>query len=129
MSNVSVKCACGSVTVEVVDDTPCGFSAMCHCSDCRAVTGAPFFWGNAWPIDKIKATGETISYQAIKNVRHSCAKCGSFTHEVCPAIGMTMLSAARLESPTPPMMHVFVRSKVYALPEDGLPRFEELPPM
>lgn len=127
--STSLQCACGAVTVSVVDDSPCAFSAICHCTDCRATTGAPFFWGNAWLMDKIKVTGETITHQELQNVRHSCAQCGSFTHEPCPGLGMTMLPAARLENPTAPMMHVFTRSSVYMLPEDGLPRFEELPPM
>ena len=128
MSN-SISCACGSVTVEVINDAPSVFSAICHCTSCRSITGAPYFWANAWPADQIKVTGDTLSYVHETNERHSCAKCGSFTHEPVPTMGLVMLPAARLESPAAPMMHVYVKSKVYPLPEDGLPRFDEMPPM
>ena len=128
MSEVSVNCACGSVKVEVLSETSCVFSAVCHCSDCRSITGSPFFWGNGWPMDQIKVTGETVSHSYIKNVRYSCAKCGSFMYEPCPDFGITMLPASRLENPTPPMMHVYVKSAVYQLPDDGIPRFDEMPP-
>ncbi len=129
MSETKLSCACGQVTVEAIDNAPCAFSAICHCADCRSITGAPFFWANGWPSDQIKVTGETISHVHIQNIRHSCAKCGSFMFEPVPGFGITMLPAARLNNPTPPMMHVFVKSKVYQLPEDGLPRFDEMPPM
>ena len=128
MSDPVLSCACGSVNVEIVDNAPAVCSAFCHCTDCRAITGSPYFWGNGWPMDQVKVSGETISYQEVNNVRHSCAKCGSFMYEPCPGFGLTMLPAARLASPMPSMMHVYVKSKVCQLPEDGLLRFEELPP-
>ena len=129
MTHPSVSCPCGSVTASVIDETPCGFSAICHCSDCRAATGAPFFWANAWPLDKVVVSGETVYHKEIQNERHACAQCGSFTHEIAPSFGMALLPAARLENPTPPMMHIYTRSSVYAIPDDGLPRFDEMPPV
>ena len=120
---------CSLLTVSIIDDTPCVFSAICHCDDCRAATGASFFWANAWPIDKLVVTGETVDHQEIENQRHACAQCGSFTHEIAPGFGMGLLPAARLENPAPPMMHMYVRSSVYQIPDDGVPRFDEMPPM
>ena len=128
MSQQSFSCACGQCTVTVAEGAPCAFSAICHCADCRSITGSPYFWGNAFMPNQVSVTGETIAYTHIKNTRHSCAKCGSFVYEPVPSFGLTMLPAARLPAPAAPMMHIFVKSKVYPLPEDGLPRFDELPP-
>jgi len=129
MSDHSISCACGSVTVEVAEGVDCVFSAICHCTNCRDITGAPSFWANGFPIDAVKVTGEVISYVHDKNTRTSCAKCGSFMCEPVPHFGMTMLPASRLSNAMAPMCHVYVKSAVYALPEDGIPRFDELPPM
>ena len=52
----------------------------------------------------------------------------SFVYEPTPSFGMTML-CARLSNPTPPMMHVFVKSKVYQLREEGLPDLDEMSSM
>lgn len=126
----SFSCACGQAKVEVLSDAPSAFSAICHCANCREITGAPFFWGNAWPGDQVRVTGETLAHQHVSNIRHSCARCGATMHEELPAFGgLVMLPAARLPTPTAPMFHIFVRSKVYTLPDDGLPRFDEMPPL
>jgi hypothetical protein len=125
----SISCACGALTVEVNEGVDCAFSAICHCANCREVTGTASFWANAFPTPEVKITGEAISYQHAVNLRCSCAKCGSFMYEHVPAMGLTMLPAARLTDPAPPMCHVWTKSAVYALPEDGKPRFDEMPPM
>lgn len=128
MNQTSLKCSCGAVTVTVADGVECVFSAICHCNNCRSTTGAPAFWGNGFPIDTVTVTGETINYTQEVNTRISCVKCGSFIAEPCPGFGITMLPAARLANPTAPMMHVFVKDKVYPIPEDGVPQFDEMPP-
>ena len=117
------------MSVEVIDHTAPSFSAICHCKNCRDISGTPYFWGNGWQPAQLKISGETISYTHEVNHRHSCSQCGAMVYEECPPFGIVMLPAARLQSPAPPAMHVFVRDKVYPLPEDGLPRFETMPPM
>ena len=128
-ANNSYSCACGQVKVEVLNEAPCIFSAICHCNNCREITGAAYLWANGWLPEHIKVTGETISYTHEVNVRHSCQKCGSFMYEPCPTFNMVMLPAVRLKPPTPPAIHVFVKDKVYTLPDDGLPRFDTMPPL
>lgn len=125
----SLSCACGAVKVAVNEGVDCNFSAICHCTNCRDITGAASFWANAFPADEVSIIGEVISHQHETNIRCSCAQCGSFVCEPVPRMGLVMLPASRLESPTKPMCHVFVKSAVYPLPEDGIPRFDEMPPM
>ena len=125
----SFSCACGSVTVSVNDGVDCAFSAICHCSNCREITGAVSFWANGYPTNQVNVTGEVISHVHEINVRTSCAKCGSFVCEPVPNFGLTMLPASRLKAPTPPMAHVWVKSAVYPIPDDGVPQFAEMPPM
>lgn len=49
MSQQSYTCACGQCAVTLAEGATSAFSAICHCSNCREATGAPYFWGNAFP--------------------------------------------------------------------------------
>lgn len=125
----SFSCACGEVKVEVNEGAECVFSAICHCTSCREVTGTAALWANGFLSDHVQVTGDVIAYTHEVNIRTSCASCGSFMFEPVPSMGITMLPASRMSHPTPPMAHVYVKSAVYPLPDDGVPRFEEMPPM
>ena len=128
METTTVRCACGDLSLEIEGDTSDALSAICHCGMCREMTGAPNFWGNGFTPDRITVRGETTCFVRQTNRRHSCAKCGAYLFEEVPAFGVTMVSAAQMDQPAPPMMHIFVADKIYPLPEDGLPRFDAMPP-
>ena len=70
------QCHCGAVSYEMPsDEIRC---AICHCTDCRRHSGAPFV---AWGLvaeDQVKIEGETSEYaSSTDGRRHFCPKCGT----------------------------------------------------
>ncbi|WP_367272887.1 GFA family protein [Devosia sp.] len=64
-------CLCGAVRYEV-RGAPMK-SGLCHCGDCRKVTGSSFLAYADWPSDRFSFTGEIATYEG----RSFCPKCGS----------------------------------------------------
>jgi len=70
-------CHCGAVRYEAEGDPL--HHALCHCSDCRASSGAPAVAWIAFPEDKVRLTkGATTTYAGTGGARRQfCAVCGT----------------------------------------------------
>jgi hypothetical protein len=70
------QCHCGAVRYEMPTETI--HKALCHCSDCRRHSGAPFV---AWGLvrsDQLRVEGETREYASSEHGRrHFCPACGT----------------------------------------------------
>src|SRR5690349_10043937 len=64
-------CLCGAVRYEVVGEP--FKSGICHCRDCKKVTGSSFLAYADWTPDKFSHTGNVGTY----NGRSFCPACGS----------------------------------------------------
>ena len=64
-------CLCGGVRYEVSGEP---FKAgLCHCADCRKVTGSDFLAYADWRPEQFRSTGTAATYQG----RSFCPTCGS----------------------------------------------------
>lgn len=70
-------CHCGAVRYEAEGDPL--HHALCHCSDCRASSGAPAVAWIAYPDDKVRLTqGATTAYAGKDAARRQfCGACGT----------------------------------------------------
>ena len=70
-------CRCGSVRYEV-DGEP-AHHALCHCTDCRASSGAPAMAWIAFPASGFRVTqGEPRAFNGSgASIRHFCGTCGT----------------------------------------------------
>ncbi len=80
MPKLSGKCLCGNIAFTT--DTEINFTANCHCSDCRAATGAAF--GTLLFVDDealaVSGTPKIFKHVADSGAnmeKHFCADCGS----------------------------------------------------
>ena len=64
-------CLCGAVRYEVVGEP--FKSGLCHCADCRKVTGTAFLAYADWRRNQFSYTGKVETYQG----RSFCPECGS----------------------------------------------------
>ncbi|PXA97447.1 aldehyde-activating protein [Nostoc sp. 3335mG] len=64
-------CLCGAVRYEVRGEPL--KSGLCHCGDCRKVTGTSFLAYADWPSDRFSYSGEVAEFDG----RSFCPKCGS----------------------------------------------------
>lgn len=74
---LSGGCQCGAVRYEVSGEM--AHHALCHCTDCRASSGAPMIAWMAYPAGGFKVTkGEAVAYNSSgKSIRHFCGTCGT----------------------------------------------------
>ena len=128
------SCLCQGVRYAL--DSPPRFINFCHCSLCRKLSGSAF--GSF-----LHADGRGLRWLAGEalvrrydsspgNGRAFCTACGSLMpvleddgrHAIFPAGSLDDHPGLR------PMVHLHCASRApwYALPEDGLPRFEGFPP-
>ncbi len=64
-------CLCGAVRYEVVGEpTKIG---LCHCADCRKLTGSAFLHYADWPRTAFRSSGPVTTYSG----RSFCPVCGS----------------------------------------------------
>jgi hypothetical protein len=70
------RCACNAVAYEVSDEFVVAFN--CHCSNCRALTGAAFLpWGEIQP-EKLRVTKGAGSLVLIDDADgHQVSRCGA----------------------------------------------------
>ncbi len=80
MAHLSGKCLCGNIAFTA--DTDIKFTANCHCSDCRAATGAVY--GTLLFIDEaaLQVSGAPKVFKHVADSgadmeKHFCADCGS----------------------------------------------------
>jgi hypothetical protein len=123
------KCECGAVHYRVADEFL--YAANCHCSQCRASTGAAFkpFAGIEREKLEIADGADKLLIVGVEDANHTrCASCGSLLYSVVRdgryvhvALG-SLVDAPAIR----PTHHIFVGSKApWFTITDDLPQFEE----
>jgi hypothetical protein len=126
---LSGKCECGAVRYEVADAFL--YAANCHCSACRAGTGAafkPFAGIEREQLELTAGSDQLLVFGEDDGNNTRCAVCGSLLFSVVRegryvhvALG-SLVDAPGIE----PSGHIFVGSKApWFEIADDLPQFEE----
>ena len=125
------RCACTTVAFEVADEFAASY--ICHCSNCRALTGSAFLpWGD---IEREKLTvtrgAEALLVEGDPDASHGvrCRKCYSLLYWT-PRDGYFRVPYGTLvdEPALKPMGHMFVGSKApWHEILDDLPQHDEYP--
>jgi hypothetical protein len=122
------KCECGTVRYSVADEFL--YAANCHCSQCRASTGAAFkpFAGIEREKLEIADGADKLLIVGEEDANHTrCASCGSLLYSVVRdgryvhvALG-SLVDAPAIR----PTHHIFVGSKApWFTITDDLPQFD-----
>jgi hypothetical protein len=129
------RCHCEQVKYQVTGE-PVGVG-NCYCRTCRKVTGSPFFSVALYPGSQLKVddSSKPKSYKTSESgTRYFCCNCGANTHDVFNVGGKEMccVTLATLDDghglkPTYSMMVKYNAPWVQI--NDGLPQFDEFPPM
>jgi hypothetical protein len=125
------KCECGSVRYTVADEFR--YALNCHCSNCRAGTGAAFKPFAGIERDKLELTAGDDSLLIVgePDANHTrCAACGSLLYSVVRDGAYVHVALGSLvDAPSiRPTSHIFVGSKApWFEITDDLPQFDELP--
>lgn len=128
-------CLCGSVRFEI--DGRLGPVVYCHCSLCRRATGSAFATNASVAEDALRvvAGADLVTEYPDKNesFRAFCARCGSPVFKRHPKRGSTRVRLGTIDGDpgARPEAHIWVGSKAPwdAIPDDGLPRYDEAPPL
>ncbi|VXB48877.1 Aldehyde-activating protein [Massilia sp. 9I] len=125
--NLQGGCFCGAVrytvTGEIFNNT------LCHCTDCRRISGAPALaWFSARRADFRYTKGEPQRFASSEHVlRGFCPQCGTtLTFEDARWPEELDITSASLDDPeqAPPGDHTFVRSRLRWMDlHDGLPEY------
>lgn len=122
-------CHCGAVRYEAKPQP--GHRALCHCTDCRKVSGAPALaWFTAATDDFAFTAGTPIRYASSERaVRQFCGACGTQLTFAEHAYGgeRVDVATASLDDPEAqaPTLHIYTKSRLGwmrgldALPERG----------
>jgi hypothetical protein len=107
-------CHCKSIRYET-DGTPF-HATICHCADCRGVTGAAAVAWFSVPRDTLRWIGSVpVSYTSSPGVtRRFCGVCGTtLSYEADAHASEIDIATATLDDPdlVPPVDHVFVSQR------------------
>ena len=125
------KCQCGAIRYEVSGDP--AHSAICHCTDCRASSGAPMVGWALFQQDEVTIHGTPVAYQSSeKATRHFCGNCGTGLFYTNPAIfpGGIDIQTATLDDQAafPPQVHIqMADAPPWAATANDLPKFDRFP--
>ena len=125
-------CLCGDVSFTVDGDAI--NTSFCHCPSCKRAAGATMVAWAMFDDAAVKFAGAPrATYASSEGVaRGFCGKCGTtLSFEAGYMPGLIDVTIASFDDPSafPPSMHIFTRhSEPFMQTDDGLPRFEELPP-
>jgi hypothetical protein len=123
------RCECGAVEYRVEDAFE--YAANCHCSNCRASTGAAFKPFAGIPCDKLVVTegGDRLLVWGEPDANHTrCAVCGSLLYSVVRGGAYVHIALGSLrDAPSiRPDHHIFAGSKApWFEITDGLPQHDE----
>jgi hypothetical protein len=132
MSGVRIlggTCGCGAVRYRVRDAFR--YAANCHCSNCRASTGAAFkpFAGIERTELEVTAGADNLLVVGKPDANHTrCASCGSLLYSVVREGAWVHVALGSLvDAPSiQPTHHIFVGSKApWFEITDDLPQFPE----
>ena len=130
MTALAGSCGCGAVRYRVEDAFL--YAMNCHCSRCRAATGAAFkpFAGIEREQLEITEGGDALLIHGDGDLNDTrCGKCGSLLFSVVRDGAYVHVALGSLvDAPTiRPARHIYVGSKApwYEITDD-LPQFDEL---
>ena len=114
----SARCGCGAFTAKM--SSPPVLQLVCHCTDCRAVSGTPFSNFIFFRARDTETSGEAAKREFVADsghatVRECCAHCGDMlidrTAGFPKVVGVVV---ERIEGPFTftPMHHVWTDSKL-----------------
>jgi len=124
------RCECRAVRYEVADEFR--YAANCHCSNCRASTGAAFkpFAGIERSKLEVTAGAETLLVWGDEDANHTrCGICGSLLYSVVRDGEYVHVAMGSLvdEPSIRPAEHIYVGSKApWFEITDDLPQADEL---
>jgi len=130
VSSLAGTCECGAVTYQVPDAFL--YAANCHCSRCRAATGAAFKSFAGIEREKLALTSGKASLLIVgeENENHTrCGVCGSLLFSVVRDGGYVHVAMGSLvDAPSiRPTEHIYVGSKASWFEiTDDLPQHNEL---
>lgn len=126
-------CLCGAVRFEARGE-PVGVT-VCHCPSCRRAAGAQAVAWAMYPIDQVRTlAGEPRRHASSPGtLRAFCSDCGtSLSYENEQLAGMIDLTVGSFDDPEslPPQAHIWCRHRLaWVRGDDGLPAYEDWPPM
>ena len=126
------RCACNSVAYEVLDEFVAAY--ICHCSNCRALTGSAFFPAGRIEREKLTVTNgaEWLLFAGDPDCAYEvrCTKCYSLLYWTSREGYFGVPYGTLIDEPAlKPAYHQFVGSKApwYDILDD-LPQHDERPP-
>ena len=134
MPKLSGKCLCGNI--EFSGDTDIKLMANCHCSDCRAATGAAYSTLLFVDADAIQVSGEPKIFKhtadsGAEMEKHFCPDCGSqLFGRNSNRPNMLSIRAGTVDqtSLVKPGVNVYLSSKIESTPIDpDLKGFPKMP--
>lgn len=132
-SPVTGSCLCGAIAFTI--DSPLSAMRVCHCSRCRRRSGSSYFVGLACASSGLRfLRGESLSrsWQLPASARYLvrfCAECGSSVPSVIGTRAFIAAGSLDADPGVRTRCHIYFASRAsWTVPQDDLPRFEELPP-
>lgn len=125
-------CHCGAVRYAI--DGEAVASAVCHCTDCRKASGAPFVGWLMLPEAALEVSGAPKVYESSAHGRRSfCPTCGTslFYANAQTLPGLIDVQSATLDDPeaAPPRLHVMGAERLsWTRRLEALPEFPHYPP-
>jgi hypothetical protein len=123
------SCQCGEVRYTVADEFQ--YALICHCSQCRRVTGSAFKPFGGIERAKLEVTqGQIRIWGDVMTHDAHCKLCGSLLYSIVNEATMAHVTYGTLIDPPTllPQAHIWVGSKApwYEI-RDDLPQHAELP--
>jgi hypothetical protein len=123
------SCFCGAVEIEVTG-APAEMG-YCHCSSCRAFSGAPVNAFTLWKPEQVKVTKGAELIGRFNKVgtsdRQHCKRCGGHIMTAHPTFGLVDVYAAVIPTlPFKPSVHLNYSETVLPM-KDGLPKLRDFP--
>jgi hypothetical protein len=131
--SISGRCHCGAISF-AAKESPV-YHVLCHCSDCRRWSGAPFVGWIAFKEDQVTIKGDPHVYRSSEHgSREFCGSCGTglFYRNAHHLPGLIDIQSGTVDdlSLYPPEMHIRTKDKVSWIDSIyELPQFQELPDM
>ena len=99
---VTGGCRCGAVRFKVPAEP--AVQLLCHCPDCKHISGGPAYAAYVVPLDEFELTaGEVTAYDVIAqsgqtNSRRFCPICGSRVYAEIHSMGMASVNGMALDN-------------------------------
>lgn len=126
MSNVEIKCLCGSAVLKLTGEPV--VQAYCHCDDCQAAHGAAYVATAAYPSSAVEVLkGELIPLLVKTAPRMRCGSCGTLLFTQVAGADLRSVNATLLpKEQFKPQFHLQCQHAVLPV-IDNLPHYKDLP--